>query len=67
MRVVAEGVEDAETYALLASLGCDLAQGEYMCRPLPAEKLSFGPVRGGAKFNLLAPVIPLLRPRTGAH
>lgn len=67
MRVVAEGVEDAETYALLASLGCDLAQGNYMCKPLPAEKLSFGPVHGGAKFNLLAPVIPLIRARTGAH
>jgi hypothetical protein len=38
-----------------------------MCKPLPAEKLSFGPVHGGAKFNLLAPVIPLIRARTGAH
>ena len=66
IRVVAEGVEDAETYALLASLGCDLAQGNYMCKPLPAEKLSFGPVQGGAKFNLLAPVIPLTRARTAA-
>ncbi|MGA3354586.1 MAG: EAL domain-containing protein [Acidimicrobiales bacterium] len=67
MRVVAEGVEDAETYALLASLGCDLAQGNYMCRPLPAEKLSFGPARADARFNLLAPILPLGRSHARAH
>ena len=67
MRVVAEGVEDAETYALLASFGCDLAQGEYMCKPLPAEKLSFGPTHASAKFNLLAPIIPMIRSHAGVH
>ena len=41
LRVVAEGVEDADTYSLLASLGCDLAQGYFMCRPsLPASSAS---------------------------
>jgi diguanylate cyclase (GGDEF)-like protein len=33
LRIVAEGVEDAETFEMLASLGCTEAQGYYMCRP----------------------------------
>jgi EAL domain-containing protein (putative c-di-GMP-specific phosphodiesterase class I) len=39
LRVIAEGVEDEETWDLLAALGCDAAQGYYMSRPLPAEDL----------------------------
>ncbi|WP_411832129.1 putative bifunctional diguanylate cyclase/phosphodiesterase [Pseudoxanthomonas mexicana] len=34
--VVAEGVEDAETLAALAALGCDQAQGFHIARPMPA-------------------------------
>jgi diguanylate cyclase (GGDEF)-like protein/PAS domain S-box-containing protein len=34
--VVAEGVEDAKTWDLLESAGCDLAQGYHMARPMPA-------------------------------
>jgi EAL domain-containing protein (putative c-di-GMP-specific phosphodiesterase class I) len=34
LRVVAEGVEDAETLAFLAALHCDLAQGYLISRPL---------------------------------
>jgi diguanylate cyclase (GGDEF)-like protein len=41
LRVVAEGIEDAETLDLLSELGCDLAQGFYISRPMPAHKLSF--------------------------
>lgn len=37
MRVVAEGVEDAESLAMLAEMGCDGAQGYFIQRPLPAE------------------------------
>ena len=37
MQVVAEGVENATTYKSLASLGCDMAQGYFMSRPLPVE------------------------------
>jgi hemerythrin-like metal-binding protein len=37
--VVTEGVEDAETWALLAQLGADQAQGYYMSRPVPAEAI----------------------------
>ncbi len=40
MKVIAEGVENAESWARLKELGCDAAQGYYMSRPLPAEKFS---------------------------
>src|SRR2546421_702821 len=33
---VAEGVEEASAWDMLAAQGCDLAQGYYICRPLPA-------------------------------
>ena len=41
LRVVAEGVEDADTYESLVALGCDLAQGYFLCEPKPADRLSF--------------------------
>ncbi len=37
LRVIAEGVEDEQTLRRLARLGCDLAQGYHMSRPLPPE------------------------------
>jgi EAL domain-containing protein (putative c-di-GMP-specific phosphodiesterase class I) len=37
MKVIAEGVEDQGTLAQLASMGCDLIQGYYVSRPLPAD------------------------------
>ncbi|HVO11201.1 MAG TPA: EAL domain-containing protein [Vicinamibacteria bacterium] len=40
LRVVAEGVEDEAALELLSSYGCDLAQGYYIARPMPAEKLA---------------------------
>ncbi len=39
LRVVAEGVEDTISYERLTRLGCDLAQGYYMGRPMPAPEL----------------------------
>ncbi len=39
LEVVAEGVEDQTTWDLLASWGCDSAQGYYMSRPLLAEQV----------------------------
>nr|WP_157592709.1 EAL domain-containing protein [Solirubrobacter soli] len=36
LRVVAEGIEDLETLLALRELGCDLAQGYYISRPLTA-------------------------------
>jgi len=35
--VIAEGVETAESWAILKRLGCDMAQGYFMTKPLPAE------------------------------
>ncbi|WP_433732149.1 putative bifunctional diguanylate cyclase/phosphodiesterase [Actinoplanes sp. CA-051413] len=40
LRVVAEGVEDADTYAYLAAEGCDVVQGFLLSRPLPAEEFT---------------------------
>jgi len=39
--VVAEGVEDADTYDALVSFGCDLAQGFFLSEPKAADQLSF--------------------------
>ena len=39
MRVVAEGIEDRAALDLLASVGCDLAQGYFISRPMPAQDL----------------------------
>jgi EAL domain-containing protein (putative c-di-GMP-specific phosphodiesterase class I) len=37
LRVVAEGVEDIDTWQELAALGCDLIQGYYVARPQTRE------------------------------
>jgi len=39
LQVVAEGIEDGETWERLVALGCDLAQGYHISRPLPADAL----------------------------
>jgi diguanylate cyclase (GGDEF)-like protein len=39
LRVVAEGVESAEAWDLLAEWGCDLAQGYHLSRPVPEAEL----------------------------
>jgi EAL domain-containing protein (putative c-di-GMP-specific phosphodiesterase class I)/FixJ family two-component response regulator len=36
MKVVAEGIEDQEDWDFLAHLGCDIGQGYYIARPMPA-------------------------------
>jgi diguanylate cyclase (GGDEF)-like protein len=41
LRVVAEGIENYETLELLRELGCDLAQGYFIGKPLPADQFSF--------------------------
>jgi diguanylate cyclase (GGDEF)-like protein/PAS domain S-box-containing protein len=40
LRVVAEGVENREAWEKLVTLGCDLAQGHYLCPPMPATDLT---------------------------
>jgi EAL domain-containing protein (putative c-di-GMP-specific phosphodiesterase class I) len=39
LRVVAEGVETAEQLAMLERHGCEIAQGFYFSRPLPADEI----------------------------
>jgi diguanylate cyclase (GGDEF)-like protein len=39
MRSLAEGVETAEQLALAAELGCSVAQGYHIARPMPADEL----------------------------
>jgi EAL domain-containing protein (putative c-di-GMP-specific phosphodiesterase class I) len=44
-KTVAEGVEDAETLAMLRAAGVDYAQGYFLGRPAPlADTLGLGPV-----------------------
>jgi diguanylate cyclase (GGDEF)-like protein len=39
LQVVAEGVEDRETWDLLGQMGCDLVQGWHLARPMPLAEL----------------------------
>lgn len=39
LEVVAEGVEDVQTWTLLDDLGCDIVQGYALNRPMPAREL----------------------------
>lgn len=56
LRVVAEGVEDERTWRLLHSAGCDVAQGWFYARPMPADEL----VSWLARYRPLVP-----RPASG--
>lgn len=40
MPVVAEGVDEHSEYELLKSLGCDIIQGYYMYKPMPASEMT---------------------------
>ena len=39
LTVVAEGIETARTWRLLAALGCDEGQGYYIARPMPEDQM----------------------------
>lgn len=39
LEVVAEGVETNQQYAIVRRLGCDLVQGFFIARPMPADQL----------------------------
>ncbi len=41
LRVVAEGIENTTTLEVLRSLGCDLAQGNIIGPPAPAQRIHF--------------------------
>ncbi len=47
LTVVAEGVETREMYEHLRSLGCDVAQGYLISRPVPADRLTDAVHRAG--------------------
>ena len=38
LRVIAEGVSAEHLAAQVSAMGCDVGQGFYWCRPLPAEE-----------------------------
>jgi diguanylate cyclase (GGDEF)-like protein len=40
LKVVAEGLENRESLDKLIALGCDMAQGYYISRPVPAEEIT---------------------------
>jgi diguanylate cyclase (GGDEF)-like protein len=39
LRLVAEGIEDQDSVQILTALGCDVAQGYHIARPMPAPEL----------------------------
>lgn len=53
MKVAAKGVETNEAYALLASMGCDFAQGFLIERPMPLEDLKrfLAETRAGVRYG----------------
>jgi diguanylate cyclase (GGDEF)-like protein len=53
LSLVAEGVEDLATAALLARLGCDVAQGFALARPMPVE--AFLNWLAGVRSSVLSP------------
>ena len=57
LQVVAEGVEDQNTWDALVTLGCDLVQGYLVSRPLPAAEFQqwFGSVAGKMGFSVTKP------------
>ncbi|MBC3761891.1 putative bifunctional diguanylate cyclase/phosphodiesterase [Quadrisphaera oryzae] len=62
MRVVAEGVEDTATLALLADLKCDISQGYHHGRPAPATELQpFLVGASGSDGSLPSPSSPVAR------
>ena len=70
MKVVAEGVEDSDDYALLRELGCDTAQGYYMSPPLAADAFTawmegrLPDRRSRARSAVVADAVETLPPRT---
>jgi len=47
LKVVAEGVEDEPTFDALSELGCDMAQGYCISRPMPASEFPGWALRAG--------------------
>jgi EAL domain-containing protein (putative c-di-GMP-specific phosphodiesterase class I) len=63
LKVVAEGVEDAEQEAILRELNCDIMQGFYYCRPIPASIFEQQFLRQKSRnISQSSKVLPLQRP-----
>jgi EAL domain-containing protein (putative c-di-GMP-specific phosphodiesterase class I) len=54
LRVVAEGVEDPQTWSQLVEIGCDLAQGYYLGRPMPEPAVTRWLAEGRAEIGIAA-------------
>lgn len=50
MSVIAEGVAEKEIYRQLGIMGCDLAQGYYISKPVPGDEL--GHLLGNSEWSL---------------
>lgn len=58
LATVAEGVEDRDDWDFLRTTGCDLAQGYFIARPMPAEALADWLVEWKARIRNLQVAIP---------
>jgi len=54
-QVCAEGVEDEATWRMLTDMNCDLAQGYWISRPVPADKLISWLTESAWGLNLSGP------------
>jgi EAL domain-containing protein (putative c-di-GMP-specific phosphodiesterase class I)/ActR/RegA family two-component response regulator len=54
LTTVAEGVEGKEHWDLVTSMGCDMAQGFFLARPMPGEDV----VQWAKTWRLQQPVLP---------
>jgi len=54
LEVIGEGVEDEPTLLRLASLGCDLAQGYHISRPLSADAFADWLILGAVESSFVA-------------
>jgi EAL domain-containing protein (putative c-di-GMP-specific phosphodiesterase class I) len=53
MKVVAEGVEDRSHWDFVRAAGCDVAQGYFIARPMPADALAAWAVQWRHRFEAL--------------
>jgi diguanylate cyclase (GGDEF)-like protein len=58
LKVVAEGIENLETWKLLQTWGCDLGQGFYLSRPVSADDLTRTAVALAERLLELAEITP---------